>query len=129
MILGNVLSLPVAILYPLMPTSGLAFVLLGINMFMRFLSPGAQNAAFQVVTPNEMRGQITAVFLFIFNLVGYGLGPLFLGAMTDYLYGSESELKYALATAPAIAGPIAIFILWRAMKPYGEMYAKAMERD
>ena len=90
---------------------------------------GAQNAAFQAVTPNEMRGQVTALFLFIFNLVGYGVGPIYVALITDYLFGAESQLKYALSASAAIAGPIAIFILWRAVKPYGEMYAKAMERD
>ena len=101
-----------------MPTPTLAFGVLGLSMFFRFFSPGAQNAALQVVTPNEMRGQITAIFLFIFNLVGYGLGPIYIALMTDYLFGKE-----------LITGPIAILILWRAMKPYAEMYAKALERD
>jgi MFS family permease len=129
LMLALILALPVSIIYPLMPTPTLAFTFLGINMFIRFLSPGAQNAALQVVTPNEMRGQITAIFIFIFNLVGFGLGPIYIALMTDYLFGAESQLKYALATASAIACPIAIFILWRAMKPYAEMYTKAQERD
>ena len=125
-VLANILAIPVAIIYPLMPNAWLAFAFLGVNMFIRFLSPGAQNAALQSVTPNEMRGQITAIFLFIFNLVGYGIGPFYIGALTD-LIGAESQLRYSLAASTAIAGPIATFILWRAMKPYGEMYNKAKQ--
>jgi MFS family permease len=124
-VLGNALSIPIAVLYPLMPTPELAFAFLGLNMFMRFWSPGAQNAALQSVTPNEMRGQVTAIFLFIFNLVGYGLGPIYIALLTDYLFGAEEQLKYALAASTAIAGPIATLILWRAMKPYGQLYVKA----
>jgi MFS family permease len=123
-VLANILSIPIAIIYPLMPNPWLAFTFLGINMMLRFLSPGAQNAALQSVTPNEMRGQVTAIFLFIFNLVGYGIGPFYIGAFTD-LIGAESMLRYSLAASTAIAGPIATFILWRAMKPYGELYKKA----
>jgi len=129
LILAMCLATPMSILYPLMPTPTLAFGVLGLSMFFRFFSPGAQNAALQVVTPNEMRGQITAIFLFIFNLVGYGLGPIYIALMTDYLFGKESQLNYALSVASLITGPIAILILWRAMKPYAEMYAKALERD
>lgn len=129
LMIAMIVALPIAVIYPLMPTPTLAFTFLGINMFIRFLSPGAQNAALQVVTPNEMRGQITAIFIFIFNLVGYGLGPIYIAVMTDYLFGAESDLKYALATASAVAGPIAILILWRAVKPYAEMYAEAQKRD
>ena len=44
-------------------------------------------------------------------------------------FGKESQLNYALSVASLITGPIAILILWRAMKPYAQMYAKAMERD
>lgn len=129
LVLAMCLATPMSVIYPLMPTPTLAFAVLGLSMFFRFFSPGAQNAALQVVTPNEMRGQITAIFLFIFNLVGYGLGPIYIALMTDYLFGAESELKYALAVASLITGPIAIFIISRAMKPYAEMYAKARERE
>lgn len=124
-----VLATPTAVLYPLMPTPALAFVILGLSTFFRFLSPGAQNAALQVVTPNEMRGQVTAIFLFIFNLFGYGLGPTYIAFITDHVIGAENKLNYALSLAYFIAGPIAALILWRAMKPYARMYKEALARD
>jgi hypothetical protein len=31
------------------------------------------NAALQIITPNQMRGQITALFLFVFNIIGFGI--------------------------------------------------------
>jgi hypothetical protein len=55
-------------------------------------------AAFQhLVTPN-MRATASAVFLFVNNLIGIGLGNLIIGALSDGLkaeFGDES-LRYAI---------------------------------
>lgn len=87
---GGVLtgSLAVAFVAFLVPTA-LALVWLGPVL-----------AAFQhLVTPN-MRATASAIFLFINNLIGLGLGNLVIGAVSDALnaaYGNES-LRYAIMT-------------------------------
>jgi hypothetical protein len=46
-----------------------------------------------------MRAQAAAIFLFLFNLVGMGLGPLLIGILSDAmmpLFGVDS-LRYAMA--------------------------------
>ncbi len=74
--------------------------------FFAFLAPTALSlvwlgpilSAFQhLVTPN-MRATASAIFLFINNLIGIGLGNLVIGAISDGLnsrYGDES-LRYAI---------------------------------
>jgi len=43
--------------------------------------PGPQNAALQIITPNQMRGQGDGtLFLFVFNVIGFGAGPTVGGA-------------------------------------------------
>ena len=66
-----------SILYPLMPDGGWALTLLALNLFVASLGIGPGNAALQIVTPNEMRGQIRALYQFVFNVIGYASGPLF----------------------------------------------------
>jgi hypothetical protein len=72
-----------------------------------------------------MRGQVTALFLFIFNFTGFGLGPTFIAVITDYVFGSEEQLRYALALAALVIEPLAAWIFWKGMKPYGEIVARA----
>jgi MFS family permease len=78
-----------------------------------------------VVTPNQMRGQMRALFQLVFNLVGYAIGPLFVALFTDYVFHAESAIRYSLTTAAAITGPIAVLITWWGMKPYARSVARA----
>ena len=55
-------------------------------------------SAFQHLVQPNMRATASAIFLFINNLIGIGLGNLAIGALSDYLqesYGEES-LRYAI---------------------------------
>lgn len=57
-------------------------------------------AAFQHLVPPNMRATASAVFLFINNLIGIGLGNLAIGALSDALadrFGAES-LRYAIVS-------------------------------
>lgn len=113
------------VLFPLMPNPYVALALLAILNFVLSLAPGPQNAAFQVITPNQIRGQVTAIYIFILNVVGFGLGPVFIAVLTDYVFGSEAQLGHAMSLAALIMEPLAALIFWLAMKPYGECYARA----
>jgi MFS family permease len=60
---------------------------------------GPTYAAIQTLAPGNMRAQAAAIFLFMFNLVGMGLGPLVIGMLSDALepgLGVDS-LRYAMA--------------------------------
>jgi MFS family permease len=60
---------------------------------------GPTYAAIQTLSPGNMRAQAAAIFLFLFNLVGMGLGPLLIGILSDAmmpLFGVDS-LRYAMA--------------------------------
>jgi MFS family permease len=88
-----------------------------------------QNAALQSVTPNEMRGQVTALYLFIFSVVGGGIGPTFIALFTDYVIGDEMKIRYALSVSAAIMMPIAAWIMWSGVKHYGGAIAEVKERE
>jgi sugar phosphate permease len=124
-LMASLAALPFAVAYPLMPSPDLALALFALNTFAAATGIGPGNAALQIVTPNEMRGQVRALFQFVFNIVGFGLGPTFVALFTDYVFGAETSLRYALATSAAIFGPIAIGLTWYGLKPYGRSVARA----
>ena len=119
------LLIPGQVALPLMPTPELAVALSAVNGFIAAWVLGPQNAAIQVVTPNEMRGQITALALFIFNVVGFGLGPTVIAVFTEYVFGSDAMLRYALSTSAIILGPCAAASIWWGMKPYAKAFVRA----
>jgi MFS family permease len=116
---------PFAVLYPLMPTPTLALAVAAVNTTLIGAAAGPQNAALQVIVPNEMRGQITALFLFIFSLIGLGLGPTVVALLTDYVFGADSMVRYSILTVNATVGVLGSIIFWLGMKPYGEAFARA----
>lgn len=117
--------LPFSILFPLMPDPRYALALYGLNYFIAMIGVGPGNAALQIITPNQMRGQVRALFQFVFNIIGYALGPLFVALFTDYIYGAEESLRYSMSTAAVIVGPLAIIITWIGLKPYGESVVRS----
>ncbi|HEX7416768.1 MAG TPA: MFS transporter [Steroidobacteraceae bacterium] len=123
--IATIAVLPCSLLYPLMPTASGALVLWAVNLFVACVGIGPGNAALQIITPNEMRGQVRAAFQFVFNVIGYALGPVFVALFTDYVFGADASLRYSLVAAAAIMGPIAILVTWYGLKPYARSVVRA----
>ncbi|HYD44794.1 MAG TPA: MFS transporter [Phenylobacterium sp.] len=73
-------------------TQNLWFALLGlcIGGAVKYGYLAAQYTIGQGVVSAQVRAVATAVLLFIVNLLGYGLGPLFIGALSDLLFGLQT---------------------------------------
>jgi len=128
--IGQLLALPGMIFFPLMPTAALSIVLSTAYTFFLAWTNAPMNAALQIVTPNQMRGQVTALFLFIYNVIGFGLGPTLVALFTDYLFHSERMLGRSMAVATLTLGSLTAVIMWFGVKPYGRAMAqlKAQEK-
>ena len=87
------------------------------------------NAALQIVTPNQMRGQVTALFLFVYNVIGIGLGPTFVAMFTDFVFHSEKLLGRAITVASLIMGSLTALIMWAGVKPYGRAIAQLKAQE
>jgi MFS family permease len=118
-------TLPAFIAMPLMPSPWLALALTGWASLVSTGTIGSENAAMLAVTPNRMRGQISALYLFIYNCIGYGLGPVIIALLTDVVFHDEAKLRYALLLAAAVMGPIGAAILTVGLKPYGRAFARS----
>jgi MFS family permease len=53
--------------------------------------------AIGLVTPNEMRGQVSAVYLLVLNLIGLGCGPVIVPLISDHVLHDPMQLRLALA--------------------------------
>lgn len=79
---------------------------------------GVGIAGVQLITPPRMRAQISALMLFSTNLFGLAFGPSAVALMTDFVFGDDLALRYALALLPAIVCPLAAGLAWQGMKDY-----------
>jgi len=118
-----------AIAGPLMPNPYMAVACAAVAFLIGIGGAVPQNAAIQSVTPNEMRGQVTALYLFVFSVIGGGIGPTFIAVFTDYVIGNEQLLRYALAVSASIMMPIAAWIMWSGVRPYGQAISAVKARE
>jgi MFS family permease len=112
------LTAPFEIAAPLMPSGELALLCVGLGGVCALASSVPQNAAVQLITPNEMRGRVTAVYLFMFTFFG-AFGGLLIGSVTQRVFGSDADLWKSIALTASILLPLAAFIISRGVKPYG----------
>ena len=108
-----------AILTPLMPSAELALLFMALASMFGLAGAPAQNSAIQRVAPNEMRGQVTAFYLFMFIVFGF-TGSWVIGLVSTYVVGDPDKVWQALLIVAAVFMPVATFFMFRAIKPYRE---------
>lgn len=112
-----VLSIPFS-LFTLFSSNGMAAAICYFipNFFFSFNSGGLITIIMGVV-PAKMRSVTGAVYLFFLNLVGLGLGPLAVGALSDYFAATnqDTSLRYALFIVSNVY-LLSTYLYWRAAK-------------
>ena len=107
------------ILTPLMPTGELALTMMALGVFFGLAGAPAQNAAIQRIAPNEKRGQVSALYLFMFTFFG-AMGSFVIGWVSTYVVVDEQQVWKAILITAVIFLPTATFFMWRGIRPYRE---------
>lgn len=108
-----------AIVSPLMPTGEASLAVMALGGVFGLAGAVPQNAAIQRIAPNEMRGQVTAIYLFMFTFFG-AMGSFVIGVVAQRVIGNEAELWKALVLTAGTLLPLATFLMWRGIRPYRE---------
>jgi MFS family permease len=103
--------LPFGIAGPLMPSGELALLCLAPALFFSSMHWGIAPAAIQEIMPNQMRGQASALYLFVINLIGLGLGPMTLALVTDFVFKNDQDIHLSLVLTTTVATLLAIVCL------------------
>ncbi|MDF1687125.1 MAG: MFS family permease [Parvibaculaceae bacterium] len=99
---AGVLTLPGAVLTPLMNDPFWALMCVIPTTFFATFTTGVGPSAMQELTPNRMRGLVSAVMLFVVSIIGLGIGPTAIAAATDFVFQNEQDLWKSLLVVPAI---------------------------
>jgi MFS family permease len=128
-ILGSCLSLPLTFAMLLAPNPWAAFTLSCASTIAIGVSAPGAVAALQNVTPNEFRGQISALYLFTIGVIGGGLGPLSVALFTDYAFHDETMLRYSMAVVTVIFGGLGLWLKFVCLPPYKERVARVIAAE
>ncbi len=104
---------------PLMPSAWGSLFAMGGAVIFGLAGAVPQNAAIQRIAPNDMRGQVTAFYLFMFTFFGQ-MGSFVIGWVQDAFIGVDKDLWKAIFATAVVLLPIATILMWRAIKPYRE---------
>ncbi len=118
---------PSGIAFPLLADDMMAMMLVVPTVFFTAMPFGVAPAAIQEMMPNNLRGQTSAIYLFMINMIGLAVGPLVLALMTDYLF-TEAEfglegIRYSLLISTATAHVVAGLLLWVCMGHFRDSLA------
>lgn len=107
-------------LAPLMPDPWLALALLAPVHFMVSIPFSCAATSLQLVLPNELRSQVSGLYITIITIVGLVIGPVVVAQITDRVFAHEgtSAVRYSMALVVAVAGPIMFACLLAACRPY-----------
>lgn len=111
---ATIALIPVGVAAFLVPSYALAMVLVAVAIFFMGWPNGLGTAALQFIVPNELRGQVMALYYVVVNFLSYTLGPLLGGLISDRVFGGQS-LGNTLALMAAVNYPIAAFCIWRCL--------------
>ncbi len=102
-LLGLVVSLPPAVVGPLLSDPWLAFGLLAFaNVGFAFISATGVTALLNIVPP-RIRGQTVALYYMAISLSGLMFGPTLTGALNGFVFGIDG-IRYSMALLPAAFG-------------------------
>lgn len=113
---GSLLAGPLLAAVFWAPGAGAALLLLALPTVLKNMWYGPIYACVQEIVHTGSRATAMAIFLFVVNAVGLGVGPLALGALSDLLafwMGPATGLRWAM-TAMSIFSLAAAFCFWRA---------------
>jgi MFS family permease len=118
--LGAVAAIPLYAATLWAPSAVMALGLLSLATLTASLWYGPIYATAQSISPIRTRATASAVLLFIVNLIGLGLGPLLVGALSDFCaislgLGKGEGVRWALLISASL-GVIACAAFWTARK-------------
>lgn len=96
----------------------LSFALIFVAMFFSTFPIPASAAATQMLTPNQLRAQVSAKFLLISNLIALGVGTTAVALITDNYFENTLMVGHSISIVNAVAGVIGVFLLYKGCRYY-----------
>ncbi len=91
---------------------------MGGTIFFGGVSAGLGPASLQSISPNEMRGQITALCFLILGLVSGPVGTSTVGFLTDYVFKDPVMVRSSAVIVGFAASAIGVIVLRLGLKAY-----------
>ena len=116
--IGAIVAMVLYLSYVLAPSAWTMFAITSVGLFFSAFPWGIAAAALQRIMPNPMRGQASALYLFIVSLVGLGLGPSAVAFFTDKVFHLDASVYMSLCIVTTATYGAAAVLLRVGLKPF-----------
>lgn len=124
--MSAILALVAGYLMLFSPVLAISIAAYGLGEFLRSGYPPPAYSTLLTHTPPQMRGTMISIVQFTSALVGFGLGPLVVGMLSDF-YGGGAMIRYALATALLVFVPVILCLAVASRMLFGRRHRMAQE--
>lgn len=118
-----------SVLGPLMPSAPLALAMLIPTIFLKCSYYGSTGTAMQLVTPNQMRAQVSALQIFFGNIIGLAVGASSIAALNDFVFHDDNAIHFSLALVAGISSLGGALLLATCLKPYAAALAESKRAE
>lgn len=123
-LIAALVALPATAVFSLQPNPWVSAALLGVIYMCAAANLPSAIAALNELAPNQMRAQLSALFLFVINLIGLGLGATLVALASDYVFVEETGLRYSLAMMTPLGYLLSAFAFWLSFRPFASSMAE-----
>lgn len=118
-LLVALLLTPLAVAMPLIDSPALSLALIAPITALSFGLFAVVPPILQLITPNQMRGQVAAIFSFFNNVIGLMFGATLVALLTDYVFHDSARLHHSLMVIAATVLPLSTLLLWWGLPHFG----------
>jgi len=122
---GALAMIPTYTLVPLMPSGEWAMVMMVPAIVSGAVITATGATSIMMIAPNQMRGQASALYYFVINLLGLTIGPSAVAYITDFVFNDEAALRYSISIVSFVAGIVATLFLFYLLPQYGKSIKEA----
>lgn len=124
LLMGAALT-PLGILLPLVSSPGAALAVLAPVSALSFGLFAMIAPTLQLITPNQMRGQVSAVFSVFNNVIGTMIGATSVALLTDYVFHDPLRLHHSLVVVAALTLPLSSALMWWGLPHFSRSVVRA----
>jgi MFS family permease len=116
-IIGVIGLLPPLIVLPLLSGLGPCLVALAVAMFFASFPMPPSVTLIQTVAPASIRSRISAIFLFVNSLIGFGAGAAVIGILDDKVFKGPTGIGLSLPVTAGVAAIVSALLLTAGIAP------------
>ena len=101
--IGAICSIPFSVVAYTTESASMAIAMITCATLLNHTYSGLTHAIMQGLVKPRMRATPSALALFVMNLVGFGIGPILVGELSDR-FGGGDQIRYALVALVGFVG-------------------------